>query len=227
MVPRSALESLAGGVTAAQWRALEEYASLLAASARRLSLISRGAEREIGLHLLDAAAFIRVALRHEHGGAGVREMVDLGTGAGLPGAVVAILRPGLRVTLLDSRNSRVVFLKQVVRKLGLENVEIVHSRIEALVGRRAFELAASRALGSLGETLAPSLKMLSPGGRLILFKGPRWVDEEAEARSVADACGCEQGWVEKVELAGYGRTTWFVEFHVKQPATEQAGPSEK
>ncbi len=227
MVPRAAIESLAGPVSGAQWGALEEYAALLAASARRLSLISRSAEQQIGLHLVDSAAFVRVALSPEGGGSAARELADLGTGAGLPGAVVAILRPRLRVTLVDSRNSRIVFLKQVVRRLGLENVEISHSRLEALVGRRGFELAVSRALGSLGETLAPSLRILAPGGRLVLFKGPKWVEEESEARSVASACGCELGWVKKVELPGYGRTTWFVEFHVKRADGEQVDPSEK
>jgi 16S rRNA (guanine527-N7)-methyltransferase len=226
VVSRSVVESLAGPVTASQWSALEEYAALLLASARRLSLISRGSEQQLGLHLVDAAAFMSVVLGPESG-TGVQELADLGTGAGLPGAVVGILRPNVRVALIDSRNSRVVFLKQVKRRLGLENVEIVHSRLEALGGRRAFGLAASRALGSQEETLAASLRLLTPRGQLVLFKGPRWAEQQEGARTIADSCGCELGWVKKVELSGYGRTTWFVEFHVKQPGTDQAGPLQK
>lgn len=225
-VQRSVLEGLAGPMTAAQWGALQDYGTLLLASARRLSLISRGAERQLGLHLVDAAAFMSVALGDD-GGEPVRELADLGTGAGLPGAVVAILRPQVRVTLIDSRNSRIVFLKQVQRRLGLENVEILHTRLEALGGRRAFDLAASRALGSLEETLAASLRVLKPRGRLVLFKGPRWEEEESEARAIAESCGCELADVKKVELPGYGRTTWFVEFHVKQPPKAQMVPPQK
>ncbi len=221
VVSRSAVEGLAGALTDGQWSRLQDYASLLLASARPLSLISRGAERELGLHLVDSAAFIHATMGTA-GAADVPELADLGTGGGLPGAVVAILRPRVRVTLIDSRNSRIVFLKQVTRRLGLENVEILHTRLEALEGRRAFSLVASRALGSLEETLAGSLRLLTPAGRLVLFKGPRWVDEEPRAVAVAESCGCEMGPVTRVELPGYGRTTTFVEFHVKQAAMPQS-----
>jgi 16S rRNA (guanine527-N7)-methyltransferase len=218
VVSRSAIEGLCGPVTPTQWGSLQDYAALLLASARRYSLISRGAEQQLGLHLVDSAAFTALVTGPD-GAAGVRELADLGTGAGLPGVVVALLRPTVSVKLIDSRNSRVVFLKQVVRRLGLDNVEILHSRIEALAGRRAFDLVASRALGSLEETLAASLRMLTPTGSLVLFKGPRWVEEEARALAIAGSAGCELGWVKKVELPGYGRSTWFVEFHVKRPAS--------
>jgi 16S rRNA (guanine527-N7)-methyltransferase len=220
-VSRAALEGLAGPMSAGQWNAVQDYSVLLLENARRLSLISRVAETELGLHIVDAAAFMSVALGPE-GGGGARELADLGTGAGLPGAIVAILRPNLRVTLIDSRNSRVVFLKQVQRRLGLENIEIVHSRLEALGGRRAFDLAVSRALGSLKDTLAESLRVLTPQGRLVLFKGPRWVEEEEQALAIAKSCGCELGWVKKVELPGYARMTSFVEFHVKQAGANPA-----
>ena len=217
VVSRAAVEGLVGPVTAAQWSELGVFLELLRESARRLSLISRGAERELGVHLADSAALLSLGLGLEPGtGVGKVELADLGTGAGLPGAVVAILRPDVRVTLIDSRNSRVVFLKQVKRRLGLENVEILHERLEALAGRRAFGLAVSRALGSLETTFAASLRLLGPGGRLVLYKGPRWVEEEDRARVIAESCGCEQGWVRKVDLPGCERTTWFVEFHVKQ-----------
>lgn len=216
LVSRSAMESLAGPMTAGQWGALQDYGALLLENARRLSLVSRGAERELGLHLMDAAAFMSMALG-VGADAGVRELADLGSGAGLPGAVVGILRPQLSVTLVDSRNSRVVFLKQVKRRLGLDNVEILHGRLEAIAGRRAFHLAASRALGTLEKTLAMSLRVLAPDGRLVLFKGPRWTEEEGQARAIAESCGCELGSVKRVELPGYGRATLFAEFHVKQP----------
>jgi 16S rRNA (guanine527-N7)-methyltransferase len=215
-VRRESVEAVAGAVSDESWQRLGAYVKLLREDARRLSLISRRAEGEIGYHVLDSAALLR-AVREESGRDVGRELVDLGTGAGLPGIVIAILRPGTRAVLVDSRNSRVVFLKRVVRELGLSNVEIEHARLETLHGGRRFELAVSRAIGSLQQTLAPSLRLLDAGGRLILFKGPSWDRESGEAARIAAAEGCVMGWVRKVALPGLERQTWFVEFHVEQP----------
>ena len=215
-VSRSAVESVAGRVDDATWARVEAYAGLLSEDARRLSLISHRAASQIGYHVLDSAAVLG-ALRDESGTGLDAELVDLGTGGGLPGLVIAILRERTRVVLVDSRNAKVVFLKRAVRELGLGNVEVVHERIEALAGRRQFDLAVSRALGSLRDTLAPSLRLLGPAGRLVLFKGPGWAGEEEEAMRIAAGVGCDMGWLRKVDLPGLDRQTWFVEFHVKRP----------
>lgn len=215
-LPRSAIESVAGVVTDEVWGRLTAYASLVLEDARRLSLISKRAEGELGYHVLDSAALIE-ALRDASGSDVGAELADLGTGAGLPGVVAAILRPETRVVLVDSRNSRIVFLKRVLRELGLTNVEIEHARLEALAGTRRFELAVSRALGSLKSTLGPSLRLLAPAGRLVLFKGPGWDRESDEAARIAKSLGCAMGWLKKVPLPGLDRQTWFIEFHVEHP----------
>ena len=218
-VPRSAVESVAGPIDDAAWDRLVRYAALLRQDARRLSLISKRAESEVGYHVLDSAALLG-ALRGDSGADCPGELADLGTGGGLPGLVVAVLRERTRVTLVDSRNSKVVFLKRAVRELGLGNVEIEHARLEALAGNRRFDLAVSRALGSLRETLLPSLRLLGGSGRLVLFKGPGWQGEQDEATRIASGVGCEMGWLRRMELPGLGRETWFVEFHVK-PCKEE------
>lgn len=226
-VPRDAVESLSGPVPDGAWTALQEYAGLLSLYGRRLSLISARAELEIGRHIVDSASLLSIEpLRMGDGGA--LEVADLGTGGGLPGVVLAILRPESRFVLVDARRSRVVFLKEAVRSLGLRNVEVVHARLEALRGKREFALAVSRALGSIEETLVPSLRLLSERGRLILFKGPRWGAERERAEALAAGAGCELGWHREVELPGVGRSTRFVEFHVKRAGvrSSQRPPSD-
>jgi len=220
---RGVIESLSGAVDDASWGRLERYAQLLGQQSRRLRLVSRRAEGEIGLHVTDAAALLRV---EPLGGATGRaqDVADLGTGGGIPGVVIAILRPAVRVVLVDARRSRIVFLKEAARELALDNVEVVHARLEALGGVRQFDVAVSRALGAIEETLVPSLRLLSSRGRLILFKGPAWEREEARAVSLASGVGCELGWVRDVQLPGYGRGTRFVEFHVKQEGRAPGTP---
>jgi len=209
-----AIEGLLGAVSAEASAALSRFSELVSENARRYSLVSRAVQGELGVHLVDSAALL-AALRADQSDSW-DELADLGSGAGLPAVVIAILRRDARVVAVDSRNSRVVFLKQVRRELGLGNLEILHERLETLAGRRAFDLAVSRALGRVSDTLAASLRVVAPRGRLVLFKGPRWEQEAQQATRIAGEHGCELGWVRKVELPEYGRTSWFVEFHVKQ-----------
>ena len=164
----------------------------------------------MGEHFVDAAALLSFV------DPGAGELADLGSGAGFPGIVVAVLRPEARVTLVDSRRSKVVFLKDMKRRLGLENVTVVHARIEELDCESKFELAAARALGSVETVLGSCLRLVSPGGRLVLFKGPQWRDEAEQAGVIAGLEGAEIVRTETVTLPGLGRATTFVEFHVKQ-----------
>ena len=87
--------------------------------------------------------------------------------------------------------------------------------MEDLEEERKFDLATARALGKVEDVLAPALSTVRPGGRLVLFKGPKWNSERTTAESVAAAEGFEIGWEREVVLPGVGRTTTFVEFHVK------------
>jgi len=82
-----------------------------------------------------------------------KRFIDVGTGAGLPGMVVAIARPETQWVLLDSNQKKTRFLTQVVIELGLENVEVVHSRIEDYKDSGGFDMATSRAVTTLPELL--------------------------------------------------------------------------
>lgn len=123
-------------------------------------------------HLLDSLA----VLPHLAG----ERLVDLGTGAGLPGIPLALARPELEVTLVDSNGKKVRFLRAAVRELGLANVRPVQARVEALTGR--WPCVTSRAFASLEDMLRLGGHLVAPGGRLLALKG-RY--PEAELAAVA------------------------------------------
>ena len=113
-------------------------------------------------------------------------IIDVGTGAGFPGVPLKILRPDINLTLLDSLNKRVEFLKRLCELLGLDGVEFVHSRAEDYVKekREKFDYAISRAVASvptLSEYLLPYVKK---GGQVIMYKGSK-AEEELNAGSKA------------------------------------------
>lgn len=95
---------------------------------------------------------------------------DLGSGAGFPGVALAARYPASRVLLVESRQKRGAFLRQVVRETGLSNVEVVNARVEALTAR--FDGVVSRAFAPPPAYLAQAERLLLPGGRaLLLFAG--------------------------------------------------------
>jgi len=202
---------MAGPLTEEMVGKLQRYGDLLIEHATKMSLVSRHELGRLHVHVLDAAALLAT-----------RELppgddgwtADLGTGGGLPGVVLATLRPQAKIALVDSRRSRVVFLKIVQRELELENVEIIHERIEDLAGKRSFELCVARALGKIENVLVPSLDVVAPGGSLVLFKGPKWKNERDKAIEMALGVGAELADEQDVEIRGEDRSTTFVEFKV-------------
>ena len=208
-LPRQSIESLAGRLSDEQAVLLTAYGQAILRVSRDMNVVSRGSLERLGEHFVDSAALLAF-VEPGQGPAG-----DLGSGAGFPGVVMAIMRPEASVTVVDSRRSKVVFLKDVKRRLGLENVTVVHGRLEEMEGRMQFALAVARALGRVEAVLASCLRLVAPGGKLVLFKGPLWRDEEEQARAVAATENAEIVRTESVALPGLGRATTFVEFHVK------------
>lgn len=116
---------------------------------------------------------------------------DVGSGAGLPGLVLAIARQDLRVTLIEPLLRRTTFLTEVVRDLGLDNVEVLRERAEALHGSRLFDVVTSRAVAPLPRLLEWSMPLVSPTGALLAMKGSSAYDEIAEASASLARWGCE------------------------------------
>jgi len=149
------------------------YLALLARWNATYNLTAIRDPREmVAKHLLDSLAM------HAHVADGT--LADLGTGPGLPGIPLAIAKPGLRVTLVESNGKKARFLRAAVRELGLANAEVAESRIEALDRPGAFDAITARALATLPQILALGGHLLKPGGRLLAMKGTRPDDEIAD-----------------------------------------------
>lgn len=116
-------------------------------------------------------------------GDGLR-VADVGSGAGLPGLVLAIVRPDLEVTLIEPLLRRTTFLDETVARLGLPNVEVVRARAEELHGRRTFDAVTSRAVAPLDRLLRWCGPLVSPGGAIVALKGSSAQDEIEQCRPV-------------------------------------------
>lgn len=99
------------------------------------------------------------------------EVLDVGSGAGLPGIPLAIARPGWRVVLLDSRGKRIQFLRYVKQDLGLDNVEIVQARFEKYPPGRKFDTLTARAFAAFPDLMREAGPFITAGARLVVWKG--------------------------------------------------------
>ena len=115
---------------------------------------------------------------------------DLGSGAGLPGLVLAIARPDLSITLVEPLLRRSTFLEEVVLELSLRQVEVVRARADALHGQRMFAVVTSRALAPLERLLGWSMPLVEPTGSLIAMKGSSVADEITAAEPILRRLGC-------------------------------------
>ncbi len=152
----------------------EQYAALLATAGVERGLIGpRETPRLWERHLVNCA------LLAEAVPVGV-DVCDIGSGAGLPGLVLALHRPDLSVTLVEPLLRRTVFLEEAVEVLGLENVTVLRARAEELHGDHLFTVVTSRAVAPLGRLLDWSMPLVRPGGALVAMKG-RTAQEEIDA----------------------------------------------
>ncbi len=157
------LEAL--GLPAALATPLLAYLALLARWNATYNLTAIRDPRDmVAKHLLDSLAmqpFVR----------GLRTLADLGTGPGLPGIPLAIATPALQVTLVESNGKKARFLREAARQLGLGNVQVAESRIEAFRPGTPFDAITARALATLPLILELGGHLPGPGGRLLAMKG--------------------------------------------------------
>jgi 16S rRNA (guanine527-N7)-methyltransferase len=111
-------------------------------------------------------------------------LVDLGSGAGLPGIVLALLRPDVDVTLLEPALRRTIFLEECVAELGLGNTTVWRARAEQAAGALAADVVTARAVAPLDRLAALALGLLKPGGIVLAIKGAR---ADAEVRAASEA----------------------------------------
>jgi 16S rRNA (guanine527-N7)-methyltransferase len=163
-----------------------EYARLLATEGTVRGLIGpREVPRLWDRHLLNSAAIASLVP------AGAR-VVDVGSGAGLPGIPLALARPDLTVTLLEPLARRVAFLTECVDRLGLERVTVVRGRAEEGPIRRELggaDVVTARAVAPLDKLAGWCLPLLRPGGLLLAMKGSTAAEELAAVGALPGAAG--------------------------------------
>ncbi|MEE4143590.1 MAG: 16S rRNA (guanine(527)-N(7))-methyltransferase RsmG [Halieaceae bacterium] len=166
-------EALGLAPDSAQQERLLDYLALLLKwnSAYNLTAV-RAPAQMVTRHLLDSLA-VAPHVSGEH-------VIDVGTGAGLPGVPLAIMLPGTRFALLDSNGKKTRFLFQVKTALRLDNMQIHHARVESFRPPELFDAVLSRAFASLADMAAGCRHLLAPDGRLLAMKGA-YPEEELAA----------------------------------------------
>ena len=157
------------------------YYEALEECGRVMNLTAIHGEEDVAhLHFLDCAALLSTADFRN------KTVFDIGTGAGFPGLVLKICNPSIRLTLLDSLDKRVVFLRSTCNSLGFSDVSCLHARAEEAViqWREAADIVTSRAVASLNVLSELCLPYVKEGGVFIAMKGPAF-DEELEAAKPA------------------------------------------
>jgi 16S rRNA (guanine527-N7)-methyltransferase len=179
----------------------ERYAELLAGPGVERGLIGpRETARLWDRHLMNCAA---VAELVPHPTAG-RSVIDLGSGAGLPGIILAMLLPDSEILLLEPMARRVAFLEECVRVLGLGNAAVHRGRAEDAAGKLVADVVTARAVAPL-ERLAPlALGLVRPGGLVLAMKGAGAEQEARRARPVLRRLGAQDV---AVVHAGSGRVS--------------------
>jgi 16S rRNA (guanine527-N7)-methyltransferase len=149
----------------------ERYVELLATAGVERGLIGpREAPRLWDRHVFNCLA---VASLVDDGAT----VADLGSGAGLPGLVLAIGRPDLTVTLVEPLQRRTTFLDEAIEELGLEDVRVVRGRAEELHGHAVFDVVTARALAPLGRLVGWGMPLVAAAGVLLAMKGSSAAEE--------------------------------------------------
>jgi len=132
-------------------------------------------------------------------------LIDVGTGAGFPGLPMAIAYPNIKVTLTDSLKKRLNFLQGLVDELGLQNVEIVHSRVEDLGHdenyREKFDIATCRAVSKLSTIVEYCTPLIHINGLFIPLKSSDFVNEVSEAKHAMSVLSCKINEIKEYKLS--------------------------
>ena len=174
----------------AQIEQFEQFAALIIEwNATRMNLTRLTSPHEIAVkHFLDSLALLTVVVLPENS-----RIIDVGTGPGLPGLALKIVRPDLQVTLLDSTAKKLLFCRTAADALGCPDVKTVHARAEdvakmpALAGQ--FDCVVARAVAPLDRLLPWLTPFVRQGGVVIALKGTNVADELIAARPVARRLG--------------------------------------
>lgn len=162
------LQKLNIELTQKQQETLEKYYEILIKENKNINLTSITEKEEVYLkHFYDSLTLTKVIdLKKD------MTLCDVGTGAGFPGIVLKIVYPNLKITLVDSQAKRINFLKELIKKLELENIEVVNARMEeySKINQEKFDIITSRAVANTNILLEISANALKINGFIILMK---------------------------------------------------------
>ena len=189
-------------LTAEQIEQFSVYHEMLLDWNTRMNLTALTAPEDVAVkHIIDSLTAYDAALFD-----GARTLIDVGTGAGLPGIPLAVYAPHLTVTLLDALNKRVRFLTEVTAAMGLQNVRCIHARAEEAARtaehRAAYDIVVSRAVARLPVLLEYTLPFVRVGGTLLALKGRAYAEEQQEGQRAAAVLGGSRITARPVHLPG-------------------------
>jgi 16S rRNA (guanine527-N7)-methyltransferase len=169
-------------LTAEQHARLLRYLALLQKWNRVYNLTAiRDEAKLVSHHLLDSLAVVPHLRGHR--------VLDVGTGAGLPGIAIAVASPAVEVVMLDSNHKKLAFVTQAVGELGLSHASVERTRVEQWHPARGFDTVISRAFAELPDFARLAGHLLAPGGRLLAMKG---LHPHEEIVGLPEGFSCEQ-----------------------------------
>ena len=176
-------------LTAAQTAQFAVYNEMLIDWNTRMNLTALTAPADVAVkHIIDSLTAYDAALFD-----GAATLIDVGTGAGLPGIPLAVYAPHIRVTLMDALQKRVRFLMEVTAAMGLTNARCIHARAEEAARtaehRAAYDIAVSRAVARMPVLLEYALPLVRVGGTFLALKGRAYAAEAAEGAGAARRLG--------------------------------------
>jgi len=198
-----------------------KYAQLLVGAGVERGLIGPAeAERIWDRHLLNCGVVAELIPATPSEPA---EVADLGSGAGLPGLVLAILLPQVRVTLVEPMARRAAFLLEAMAELGLGNVQVRRARAEELAGKIRADVVTSRAVARLDRLAVLAVGLARPGGLVLAIKGAAARQELDRARPVLRRIGATGAEVVSAGAGLLDQPTIVVRFKTRQSAEPGSG----
>lgn len=176
-------------LTDGQLKQFEKFYTLLIEVNEKFNLTAITDEREVAIkHFLDSLTCKAAVIPNKSFSA-----VDIGTGAGFPGLPLKIYRPDIKLTLVESLEKRVNFLKEVVEALGLKETSVIHARAEDFCKdkehREQYDFAVARAVAGLPVLAEYCLPAVKVGGIFVAMKGPKVAEETKAAKSAVSILG--------------------------------------
>lgn len=177
-------------VTDKQLVQFEQYKNMLVEWNEKINLTAIVEDYDVIMkHFIDCLEIVKYIDNNS-------KIVDVGTGAGFPGIVIAIYFEGnVEITLLDALNKRLIFLQEVVDKLQLKNVKIVHGRAEEMAQkeeyREKYDIAVSRAVANLGALLEFDTPYIKVNGKCLFLKGDKVQEEIIESKKALEILNCK------------------------------------